>query len=369
MQKILSLLILSILVLINFGTVAFPLNDTNYNIKWKINSNNQTLFDDEVDQAQPLMDGSEPVGPSPLVSGAPNYILAQSFIPTKNILTKIELMIAKNSTTIYDFTVTIRDNLSGEDLTSTSIPAENVTTENFSWKEFVFPDIHVIPGNTYYIVSSTVNATDNWYSWGLNSNGSTYANGTIYYSIDDEVTWFEEPSSDMTFKTYGITNKPPNPPIIIGPHYGKMSIAEYVFTLDTITDPEGDQIYCFWDWGDGNTSGWVGPSNSGETIQASHTWTEAGNYTIIVKLKDIYGNEIISEPFIIQIVQIKTTFFFGTFENKTETDDLWIVQSLFFIAFPTEEILYRGRTILFSKESFIYFGARYVLGGGNIAIL
>jgi hypothetical protein len=277
-------------------------------------------------------------------------------------------MISKNSTTIYDYTVTIRDNLSGEDITSASISAENVTTENFSWEEFDFPNIHMIPGNTYYIVSSTVNATDNWYAWGLNTNGTTYTNGTIYYSIDDEVTWLEDSSGDMTFKTYGITNQPPNPPIINGPHYGKMSIKEYVFTLDTVTDPEGDQIYCYWDWGDGNVIDWAGPFNSGETIQASHIWTEEGNFTIIVKLKDIYGSEITSEPFIIQIVQIKTTFFFGSFENKTETDDLWIVQSQFFIAFPSEEILYRGRTIFFSKESFIYFGSKYVLGGGNIAI-
>ena len=55
------------------------------------------------------------------------------------------------------------------------------------------------------------------------------------------------------------------------------------------TDPDGDFIYVFWDWGDGTNTGWLGPYPSGEEICASHTWTKKGTYTITVTLKDEHG--------------------------------------------------------------------------------
>lgn len=66
---------------------------------------------------------------------------------------------------------------------------------------------------------------------------------------------------------------------------------EYLYTTST-TDPEGDQVYYFWDWGDGTNSGWLGPYNSGvESCEAKHTWQEKNSYNIKVKAKDSYGKE------------------------------------------------------------------------------
>jgi hypothetical protein len=45
------------------------------------------------------------------------------------------------------------------------------------------------------------------------------------------------------------------------------------------------------DWGDGTSSDWSGPIESGEEFNASHTWSSKGNYEIKVKAKDIYGAE------------------------------------------------------------------------------
>jgi hypothetical protein len=157
---------------------------------------------DELDQSQELYNFFGPVGSGPLWNFS-NYILAQSFTPTKNILTRIELYIGKNSTTTFDYTVAIRDDLNGSDLASVNLSAAEITTANFSWEEFDIPDIMVTPGDTYYIVSSTADATDNSYYWGLYMNGTVYPNGTIYYTINDEVNWTEEPGGDMSFKTYG----------------------------------------------------------------------------------------------------------------------------------------------------------------------
>ena len=93
------------------------------------------------------------------------------------------------------------------------------------------------------------------------------------------------PIWDFTTKT----NTPPNNPTITGPAEGKIKVAtDYNFTT---TDPDGDDVSYYIEWGDGTNSGWIGPSSSGDTTIQSHTWTKKGTYTIKAKAKDIYGNE------------------------------------------------------------------------------
>ena len=65
---------------------------------------------------------------------------------------------------------------------------------------------------------------------------------------------------------------------------------EYTYTTNT-SDPQNNLIYYWFDWGDATNSGWVGPYSSGNTANASHTWTKQGIYTIKVKAKDIHGSE------------------------------------------------------------------------------
>jgi hypothetical protein len=60
----------------------------------------------------------------------------------------------------------------------------------------------------------------------------------------------------------------------------------YTYTSST-DDPDEDEIYYWFDWGDGDNSGWVGPHPSGQTVEASHIWTVKGSYEITVKAKDI----------------------------------------------------------------------------------
>jgi hypothetical protein len=101
---------------------------------------------------------------------------------------------------------------------------------------------------------------------------------------------------------YNCSN-PPTTPNIYGPGNGTTNV-EYTFCTDAITDLEGDSLYCLWDWGDGSNSGWLGPYASGETMCASHMWTQPGVYCIMLKLKDSYGMESEwSDPFCITIVE------------------------------------------------------------------
>jgi len=79
--------------------------------------------------------------------------------------------------------------------------------------------------------------------------------------------------------------QPPETPIIIGPTSGVVG-EELTFCINPVVDPEGDEIYVFWDWDDGTTTDWQGPYPSGTEICKTHTWTKKGTYTIKAKLKD-----------------------------------------------------------------------------------
>jgi len=86
------------------------------------------------------------------------------------------------------------------------------------------------------------------------------------------------------------TNSPPIKPVKpSGTASGKINV-EYTYTTST-TDPDGDQISYWFDWGDGTNSGWVGTYASGATASAKHTWTVKGSYQIKVKAKDTNGAE------------------------------------------------------------------------------
>ena len=85
-------------------------------------------------------------------------------------------------------------------------------------------------------------------------------------------------------------NSPPNTPIIpSGKTNGRIN-RNYRYRTST-TDPNGDQVYYWFDWDDGTNSGWLGPYNSGRTISTNHKWTSEGTYEVIVKAKDSHGAE------------------------------------------------------------------------------
>jgi hypothetical protein len=82
---------------------------------------------------------------------------------------------------------------------------------------------------------------------------------------------------------------PPNRPIVRGMIKGNSGI-EYNYTVIS-TDPEGDSVYYYIDWGDGTDSGWIGPYDSGILYTTSYVWNRAGHYEIKAKAKDVHGSE------------------------------------------------------------------------------
>jgi hypothetical protein len=88
-------------------------------------------------------------------------------------------------------------------------------------------------------------------------------------------------------QTSMMNNSPPSPPVISGPATGKHDVS-YNFTF-TSTDPDGDNVYYWIEWGDGcPSSGWLGPYPSGQTITVAHIFPR-GTWTISCQAKDIYN--------------------------------------------------------------------------------
>jgi hypothetical protein len=81
---------------------------------------------------------------------------------------------------------------------------------------------------------------------------------------------------------------PANPAAPTGPSSGLLE-DEHMFSAAAV-DPDGDQLYYMWDWGDGQ-SGWLGPYNSGETVNGYHTYAGEGEYGVSLKVKDVFDQE------------------------------------------------------------------------------
>ena len=122
----------------------------------------------------------------------------------------------------------------------------------------------------------------------------------LYSRQEYKPAWFTEQEvranldpadSDPTVIIVPEGNNPPFKPNIEGPSNGKAG-TEYEYSFVT-TDSEGDNVYYYIEWGDGNIDGntWIGPCPSGEQVKINHTWNKRGNYNIKAKSKDIHDAE------------------------------------------------------------------------------
>jgi len=112
---------------------------------------------------------------------------------------------------------------------------------------------------------------------------STPGNYTVILTVTDD----SGDSSDDTTWAY-IENNPPNAPTITGPANGKAGTA-YPYDFCT-SDPDSDDVFYYIDWGDGETEE-TDFHASEEEVTVSHTWDEAGDYTIKAKAQDVHGAE------------------------------------------------------------------------------
>lgn len=191
MNKILPLIVFGILVLSGLAVADIK----NENILNEKNDYDKLYFSDELDQYQTIYveDSIMPVGRITIPNIIDvNFQVAQSFKPSREVLTRVELYVSRNATATEPFVVAIRDELTGENLAITSADPEEFVIQDFSWVEFDFYDVPVNINKTYYIVTHTVNISNNFYYWGANDNYESYPNGCAWMSIDNGDTWVNE---------------------------------------------------------------------------------------------------------------------------------------------------------------------------------
>lgn len=136
----------------------------------------------------------------------------------------------------------------------------------------------------YIIYAGTQANNGNWQEYIFNNNATPYRyykidfRGGCYYSVDwiyvYEIEAFETPLPPST----------PSAPS--GPAVGAPSVS-YNFS-STATDPDNDQIYYVFDWGDTTTSQ-SSLVSSGTEVTLAHSWTAAGTFQIKVQAFDSGG--------------------------------------------------------------------------------
>ncbi len=132
---------------------------------------------------------------------------------------------------------------------------------------------------------SDYDGTDNYHGSNQDIQGSDGI-GDVPYDVPEG----ENQDKYPLMEAWDIMNNPPvKPNQPTGETTGKIRVY-HLYTTST-TDPDEDQVYYLWDWGDGNKSGWLGPYKSGETSEEKHIWNVSGSYLITVKVKDSYGKE------------------------------------------------------------------------------
>jgi len=232
---------------------------------------------------------------------------AQSFIPEHSPITKIEL-----SYGIYgnppktNYTITIKENIQGDTIVSST-----VNTDDFiNPLEFKFPDTELTIGMTYYIVLTCeeVGGVYNDFHYFRSAIYGTYENGELWCKLNGVwqiMEYFEGDDWDLGFTTYWRDYAPDNPEID-GPIDGKaQEFTDYIFTT---TDPEGDEVRYYIEWGDGIAFKWIGPYESGEPVTKGHSWASKNNYTIRVRARDSYGAESEWTELEVSMPKTKTTY-------------------------------------------------------------
>lgn len=139
-----------------------------------------------------------------------DFIWAQSFIPTKDRLTKVSIPLIKNGFIITKVIFSIRNNLSEADIVQCSKSSFEIPFpfQYQGWLTFNIDDMSLNEGGTYYLVCKTRsgNNRNTHYTW-LASETDVYEHGESWISYDLGKSWhswkeFGNQGFDFSFKTY-----------------------------------------------------------------------------------------------------------------------------------------------------------------------
>lgn len=181
-----------------------------------------------------------------------------------------------------------------------------------------------------------ITTTKEWYEYSINALYiAHYGDDDNDGLIDEDGPEFEENSEGIE-QLYidndgdGLIDEDPAPPSFAfwydeaptkpskpnGPAQGSPG-EEYTYSSMS-TDPEYDDIFYWFDWGDGTDSGWLGPYKSGQPCYVEHSWDEEETYQIKLKSRDrCYAESKWSDPLEVSMPRSKVIYstFLRIFKN------------------------------------------------------
>ncbi len=115
--------------------------------------------------------------------------------------------------------------------------------------------------------------------------------GTDYYPFIEQYGWF---------------NEPPDSPTIDGPT--SCNTGEECYFKIFSYDPDGEDVYFWIEWGDGDIVEWIGPYEPNEEEILNHSWNTSGPYLIKAKAKDASDAESEFTEFSVEIPRIRISY-------------------------------------------------------------
>ncbi len=181
-------------------------------------------------------------------------------------------------------------------------------------------------------------------------------------------------SRDNTIYCFGDEgNQPPSKPSKPSGITSGSIGTEYSYSTST-TDPEEDQLYYLFDWGDSENSGWLGPYSSGEMISASHTWSTANDYEVKVKAKDIHNSESLWSSVLTVTISEQLPekeLAIGVSSSVIEGDEftVTITEEASGNAVLDADVIFNGDTIQTDENGQVTFTAPFVDGDTGYTII
>jgi len=128
----------------------------------------------------------------------------------------------------------------------------------------------------------------------------------IKYKLRDEYFSESDWSEEFMIIISDDANNPPNSPNL---NYGQTEIkrnSTHIYS-SSASDPDGDKIQLWFDWGDGSSTGWSEFIFSGDIVSRDHCWRKVGTYEIKVRAKDESGSvSYWSDPYIVECKEQKS---------------------------------------------------------------
>jgi parallel beta-helix repeat protein len=277
-------------------------------------ANSPYIYDDILDQYQNITEEYSRI-PFGVITSDNLVIAAQSFRPSLSILTKVDLLFYKASSS-NGVTVSIKDSLDSGDALMSTFKSNSEINNYPAWTTFDFEDINVNPGQEYFIMCSTdATVVVEIYSWHYatinNTDVDNYDKGVLYFFIENE--WDVNDNTDFCFKTYGI-KKPPIAQFQWSPENPHMN-QQIIFDASDSYDPDGNIVLYQWDW---DNDGTYDESNSGPN--ATYSWSGLGNYPVTLRVID-NENKTDTVTKIVKITDITVPDDFDTIQEAIDNSE------------------------------------------------